>query len=162
MKTARAPFLAASLMAAGAVFFAQPSVADGHGDRHAEHFRGEIRAFHRHDWGLWKAGHWEHGFHDSRYGWWWLAGGEWYFYPAPVFPYPNPYEPSFAVINPSAQPAPTLPPQPQNWYHCSSPTGYYPYVTSCPGGWQAVPATPGKPPTAGALSPQPPSEGGAP
>lgn len=28
------------------------------------------------------------------------------------------------------------------WYHCSQPDGYYPYVQSCPGGWQRVPAQP--------------------
>lgn len=28
------------------------------------------------------------------------------------------------------------------WYYCQSPTGYYPYVQSCPSGWQKVPATP--------------------
>src|SRR6266446_7729180 len=28
----------------------------------------------------------------------------------------------------------------QNWYYCSDPAGYYPYVTQCNTGWQAVPA----------------------
>ena len=28
------------------------------------------------------------------------------------------------------------------WYYCDSPKGYYPYVHSCPSGWQKVPATP--------------------
>src|ERR1700751_4285151 len=28
----------------------------------------------------------------------------------------------------------------QTWYYCSDPTGYYPYVTQCNTGWQAVPA----------------------
>jgi hypothetical protein len=28
----------------------------------------------------------------------------------------------------------------QTWYYCSDPTGYYPYVTQCNAGWQAVPA----------------------
>lgn len=26
----------------------------------------------------------------------------------------------------------------QYWYYCWNPAGYYPYVTHCPGGWQAV------------------------
>src|SRR6266404_3302121 len=29
----------------------------------------------------------------------------------------------------------------QNWYYCSDPAGYYPYVTQCNTGWQAVPAS---------------------
>ena len=29
----------------------------------------------------------------------------------------------------------------QVWYYCSDPAGYYPYVTQCNTGWQAVPAS---------------------
>ena len=29
----------------------------------------------------------------------------------------------------------------QIWYYCSDPAGYYPYVTQCNTGWQAVPAS---------------------
>ena len=29
----------------------------------------------------------------------------------------------------------------QNWYYCSDPAGYYPYVAQCNTGWQAVPAS---------------------
>jgi hypothetical protein len=29
----------------------------------------------------------------------------------------------------------------QSWYYCSDPVGYYPYVTQCNTGWQAVPAS---------------------
>ncbi|WER49164.1 hypothetical protein CupriaWKF_18520 [Cupriavidus sp. WKF15] len=28
------------------------------------------------------------------------------------------------------------------WYRCDQPSGYYPYVKTCPGGWQTVPAQP--------------------
>ena len=28
------------------------------------------------------------------------------------------------------------------WYYCADSNAYYPYVSSCPGGWQAVPAIP--------------------
>ena len=28
----------------------------------------------------------------------------------------------------------------ENWYYCSDPAGYYPYVAQCNTGWQAVPA----------------------
>ena len=29
----------------------------------------------------------------------------------------------------------------QTWYYCSSPAGYYPYVSQCKIGWQPVPAS---------------------
>jgi hypothetical protein len=29
----------------------------------------------------------------------------------------------------------------QTWYYCADPAGYYPYVTQCSVGWQAVPAS---------------------
>jgi hypothetical protein len=40
-----------------------------------------------------------------------------------------------------------VPPPPRSsssgyWYRCTSPEGYYPYVSSCRSGWQRVPATP--------------------
>lgn len=28
------------------------------------------------------------------------------------------------------------------WYRCDQPSGYYPYIKDCPGGWQTVPAQP--------------------
>ena len=37
--------------------------------------------------------------------------------------------------------------QPANsWYYCKSPEGYFPYVKTCPSGWQTVPAQPPAPP----------------
>src|SRR5690348_7675736 len=53
----------------------------------------DIRRFHDHDIERWRAGRWYHGRHDSRLGWWWVVGGVWYFYPQPVYPYPDPYRP---------------------------------------------------------------------
>ena len=29
-----------------------------------------------------------------------------------------------------------------DWYYCQNPAGYYPYVKTCPNGWQRVPSTP--------------------
>jgi hypothetical protein len=117
-----------------------------HGDWHGPHFGGDVRLFDDHDLGLWRAGRWAHEWHDGRLAWWWVAGGMWYYYAAPVYPYPDPYAPPEAV---AATPHPPvgadLPPQPQNWYHCSSPDGYYPYVATCPSGWRAVPAHSGQP-----------------
>jgi hypothetical protein len=91
---------------------------------------GDIHGFHDHDFGVWTGGRWFHGPHFGRDGWWWRAGGAWYWYPAPVYPYPDPYLP----------PAVTAPPSGQYWYYCPNPQGYYPYVTACPTPWQPVPA----------------------
>jgi hypothetical protein len=111
-----------------------------------ERWHGGIERFHERDFHVWREGHWEHRYHDGRYGWWWFAGGLWYSYPTPVYPYPDPYVPP-AVVAPPAVPAPPVvaeaPPAPQYWYYCDAAGGYYPYVPVCPSGWSAVPATPG-------------------
>jgi hypothetical protein len=74
-----------------------------------------------------------------------------------VYPYPDPYLPPIVVEDspppavviqqpPSEAPPPpssvAAPQTPQNWYYCESAKGYYPYVPSCPAGWQMVPASP--------------------
>jgi len=105
----------------------------------AAQWRGDIRRFHEHDWRLWRDGRWTHGRHDGRIGWWWVVGPTWYFYPAPVYPYPNPYEPPPLEL--------AAPPPAQFWYYCEEYKGYYPYVRTCPGGWKQVPATPPDTPT---------------
>jgi len=54
----------------------------------------------------------------------------------------------YAVAPPPANPtalapqAAATPPQPATWSYCDSAKRYYPYVTECPEGWRAVPATP--------------------
>lgn len=143
--------LAAALLATAA---AQPVRADEHheGERHEEgrgheggHYYGGIERFHERDYHVWRAGHWEHRYHDGRYGWWWLAGGLWYFYPAPVYPDPDPYVPPLAAAAPPMVAPPAIgAPAPQYWYYCESAGGYYPYVPACPSGWHAVPAGPGR------------------
>jgi hypothetical protein len=97
---------------------------------------GNISGFHQHNGAAWRGGHWIHGPHHGHLGWWWVAGGLWYWYPGPVYPYP--YEPSVALVSPALN----LPPPTQNWYYCEASGTYYPYVTACPGGWQEVPPTP--------------------
>lgn len=113
-------------------------------------WRGDISRFHEHDWNLWRAGQWHHGRHDGRLGWWWVVGASWYFYPAPVYPYPSPWEPPPVVlVSPPPGSPPPAPPTPY-WYYCEASKGYYPYVPTCPGGWVPVPAAQGN-----AASPQP-------
>jgi hypothetical protein len=128
------------------------------------HWGGDIHHFHDRDFGRWRAGHWYHGWNGGRYTWWWIAGGTWYPYPAPVRPYPDPYQPPVVVVqqpqqqppqyvqqsDPDANVTSTAPlpsaPAPssatQYWYYCASPSGYYPYIAQCQGGWQKVPASP--------------------
>jgi len=119
-------------------------------------FHGEIGRFHEHDWAVWHGGQWVHGDHGPRHGWWWVAGGIWYFYPAPIYPYPNPYEPPMMSLEtPSASEALPPPPTPTNWYYCDSAGAYYPYVDACPEGWRSVPAAP----ATGSAPPAPPPPG---
>jgi hypothetical protein len=106
-------------------------------ERDHDHWRGgEYPRFHEFDLDHWRSAHWWHGFHEGRDGWWWVLDGAWYWYPAPVYPYPDPYRPPVVVV-PSAPAAGPL------WYFCPNPQGYYPYVANCPTPWQPVTPTPG-------------------
>jgi hypothetical protein len=69
-----------------------------------------------------RGGQWQH---NGRYGWWGGDGLGW-------SSYPDPYGWGYDYSQPYAG---------QTWYYCSDPTGYYPYVTQCNTGWQAVPAS---------------------
>jgi hypothetical protein len=51
------------------------------------------------------------------------------------YPYGWDYYPDYGYYS-SGQPSAS-----QNWYYCSDPAGYYPYVTQCNTGWQTVPAS---------------------
>ena len=87
-----------------------------------------------------RGGGWGHG------GWGW--GGAWILpavigsaivydltRPQPYYVQPTTvYAPGYAPVMVS--------PAPQSWYFCAAANAYYPYVTSCPSGWQAVSATP--------------------
>jgi len=99
--------------------------------------------YREHDIERWHHGSWWRGWHEGREGWWWIVGGVWYWYPAPVYPYPDPYRPPVAVA----------PPGGQFYYYCPNPPGYYPAVPACPSPWQMVPAAP--PPQAVPVQPMP-------
>jgi hypothetical protein len=83
--------------------------------------------FRRFDHDRWHGGHWWHGPYGGRLGWWWIVGPDWYWYPAPIYPYPDPYIPPGLAAGP--------------WYWCDAYQQYYPYVGACPTPWRAV--TPG-------------------
>lgn len=138
-----------SVLAVAVLGVAPQAVLAQHSDRV---WRGDIRHFERHDAHQWRSGAWRHGSHSGRFGWWWVTGGIWYFYPQPVYPYPDPYRPPLVVAEttpappvvvqvPAPVPAPAQPAV-QFWYYCDAAQGYYPYIASCPSGWKTVPATP--------------------
>ena len=123
---------------------------------HRNDWHGEIHRFHEHDLDLWRQGRWHHGRHAGRLGWWWVVGGAWYFYPAAVYPYPDPYQPPVVILPPTEA-------APQYWYYCSNPAGYYPYVVQCSAGWQRVPAnSPSQPSPGMPAIPAPPPPNQAP
>ena len=85
--------------------------------------------------------------HDRGHGWRgsWIApaliGGVIAYdlaYPRTIYEQPYVvYTQPYPVYAPSAAP-PSVP----YWYFCPAANAYYPYVSSCPSGWQVVPATP--------------------
>lgn len=149
-------------MAASAVLGAMPLAASAQYRDHDRdrRWQGDIRHFENRDLHQWRSGAWHHGSRGGQLGWWWVIGGMWYFYPQPVYPYPDPYRPPTVVIEqapppvivqvPAPEPVQIVPSQPpaasqpaaQFWYYCEAARGYYPYVASCPSGWKTVPATP--------------------
>jgi hypothetical protein len=116
------------------VLAAAPAVAqEWRGHRGERDWRDhDIHRFHEHDFARWRGGRWWHGWHDGRSGWWWIVGPAWYWYPAPVYPFPDPYLP------PAVAPAPPGP-GPRVYYWCDNPQGYYPYVPQCLAPWRALP-----------------------
>ncbi|MGH8292604.1 MAG: hypothetical protein ACRESA_03940, partial [Gammaproteobacteria bacterium] len=34
---------------------------------------------------VWAGGYWHHGWYGPRFGWWWVVGPAWYYYPTPVY-----------------------------------------------------------------------------
>jgi hypothetical protein len=68
----------------------------------------------------------------------------------PVMPSWRPYGAPPVVVAPAppveVQPAPQVYVQPlplqTYWYYCEAPSGYYPYVQQCPGGWRPVNPSP--------------------
>jgi hypothetical protein len=73
----------------------------------------------------WRSGYWRHGDYRGRRGWWWIVGASWYWYPAAISPYPDPYTPPGLI---------------PGWYYwCSDYQQYYPLVGDCPSAWEPEP-----------------------
>jgi len=139
-----------------AVLSAVPFIvhAQPRGEHRERGWHGDMRHFHERDFGRWRGGRWYQGHYRGRIGWWWIVGGVYYWYPRPVYPYPDPYiPPVFVEQAPAPQPAPPVQQAPGQatqspggtWYYCESAKGYYPYVPQCPEAWRPVPATPPAP-----------------
>jgi hypothetical protein len=103
----------------------------GHGDGDRGWRDRDVLRFRDNDFGRWRDGRWFEGRHGGRIGWWWIVGGAWYFYPQPIYPYPDPFLPPVIAGPPPGAPV---------YYFCPRPRGYYPYIAVCPTGWRAVPA----------------------
>jgi hypothetical protein len=129
--------IVAGLMAAVSILAGPAQAQDRRRAGPGWHDRDILR-FHERDLDLWRRGRWFHGPHAGRDGWWWIVGAVWYFYPAPIYPYPDPYLPPVVAV--------PAPPPVQYYYYCPRPAGYYPYVAVCSVPWRAVPATPPPPP----------------
>ncbi len=84
-------------------------------------WRGNVRDFDLHTW---QGGGWQHSSHGGRLGWWWVVGPDWYYFDAPVYPYPDLYTPYQQPLG--------------WWYWCDPYQEYYPYVTYCPVPWESV------------------------
>ena len=103
----------------------------GFGGFHGGRFHGSFAGLHN-GFGGRGGGHWYHGWRGGRYGWWLAGPGlAWAYYDYPYGGYYPDYD-YYDYNQPYAS---------QTWYYCSDPAGYYPYVTQCNTGWQAVPAS---------------------
>jgi hypothetical protein len=104
-------------------------------------------------------GHGGGGWHGGGGGWHgggWHGGSGWYggVYlgaPWPYYDYGPGYYSGYDYDYPpdydGAAPADVGPHGVVSWYYCPDSKSYYPYVQSCPSGWQALPPTPqGAPP----------------
>jgi len=123
--------------------------AEEHFSHHEFHGR-DVRQFRGRDFEVWHGGHWAHEWRNGRFGWWWFAGGVWYFYDAPVYPYPLAVS-EVTYIEPGSAPPPPVGAAAPVYYYCDSPAGYYPYVATCTMPFRPVPAAPPPP-----VSPPPP------
>ncbi len=122
---------------AAALLFGPASVALAQGHDH-EHGHG-------HGGGGWHGGY-GHGGGWYGYGPYWGWGWPYYYGYGYGYDYPYdygyPYDYSAYPPTYQSSPGPAAQQAPATWYYCTNPRGYYPYVQSCSGPWQPVPATP--------------------
>jgi len=128
------------LYAAGPGAYGGSGGFQGHGDFHGPgnfHGRGDFHGhgyFHGHG-NSFNA----HIFIGPGWGpWWWVP---------PTYPYYSyyPAQPAYIEQQPQAYSQQDQQ-EPDYWYYCQDPQGYYPYVKSCPDGWMKVVPNTGPPP----------------
>jgi hypothetical protein len=88
------------------------------------------------EFGRWRSGHWQQGWHGGRFGWWWWVDGGWYWYDQPIYPYPLDIS-DVAVVD-----APPGVAGGNYWWWCEASNAYWPYVRTCATPWRAVAPTP--------------------
>jgi len=71
------------------------------------------------------------------FGWGWYGPAPYYYYPYPPVVAVPAAPPTYIEQSPPLAQA-----QSNDWYYCSNPEGYYPYIKQCPGGWQRVASQP--------------------
>ena len=102
------------------------SVAEANGRHHGRHYRG---SYYRGSYGWGGFGVYPRVFIGGPY--WW--GNPYPYYSYPYYPRPiviERSEPQIYVQQPQ--------PEPQYWYYCENPKGYYPSVKTCRNEWLKV------------------------
>ena len=131
-----------------------------HEHRFIEFHERDVHRFHPRELRAWERGRWIQANRAGLNGWWWVIGPRWFYYPAPVYPYPMMVSERVVFVNaaPPVSPMPptyispqgttVIPPSPppvsQMRYFCPSLNGYYPEIAQCPEPWRRVnPIPPG-------------------
>jgi len=154
--TGKALAIAAALLCATALSQPKPAYAGPHGGGGGGFHGGGFGGFHGggmggfhggfagvhgggfggfHGGGFHEGGFHGDRFHDGRFGRDRFRDNRFFFGGAFAYPYGWDYSPDYGYYDYS-QPYAS-----QTWYYCWDPAGYYPYVTQCNTGWQAVPAS---------------------
>ena len=132
-RIARTLAITAALLCATTLGQPIPAYAGAH-DRGAG-FHGGMGGFHGGGFtGFHGGGFHRDGFRDGRFDGDRFRDRRFFFGGSFAYPWWG-YYPDYGYYDYS-QPYPA-----QVWYYCSDPAGYYPYVTQCNTGWQAVPAS---------------------
>ena len=123
-KTGKALAIAAALLCATALSQPELAYAGPHGGGGGGGFHGG---------GFHEGGFHGDRFHDGRFGRDRFRDNRFFLGGAFAYPYGWDYSPDYGYYDYSQ------PYSSQAWYYCYDPAGYYPYVTQCNTGWQAVP-----------------------
>src|SRR3954469_14062692 len=81
------------------------------------HLGWRVNRFNPRERALWSHGRWRHGRWHGRLGWGWWANGGWFFYNAPIYPYPD-------YVSADYYDVPASDDAGDYWYYCRDPEGY--------------------------------------